>query len=86
MLPSDQEVIEALLSALENLYVQNIDLRGQVRSAKFAGWRDTRDTQGASFAANHVREGFRSGYAQAVQSIQTLKAWLEALPTSGRIQ
>jgi hypothetical protein len=86
VLPSDKEVIEVLRSALENLFVQNIEFRGQLRRARAEGFRDNVDKTGQEAVALLVRESFVRKYAQAIQSVQALKDWLEKLPTVDPIQ
>jgi len=86
MIPTDQELIGALLLALENLYVEHILALGQLRRARFAGFHDSADKLGLEVVAQTAREVFRKRYAQAVQNQQELRAFLEALPTSYSIQ
>jgi hypothetical protein len=86
MTMSDKELIEALLSSLENFYVEHVLLLGQLRRARLAGFYDNADKLGLEAAALHIRESFRKQYAQAIRSQQELRAFLEALPTSGSVQ
>jgi hypothetical protein len=86
MIPSDKEVREALLLALENLYVEHILLLGQLRRARAGGFRDSADKIGLEAAADLARTSFRKQYAQAILSLEELRIWLRDFPTSGSVQ
>jgi hypothetical protein len=86
VIPSEKEVTEALLSALENVYVECLMLRGQLRRARFAGFRDNADTRGLEAAAQLVRTEFRQRYAQVVRSTEEWRTFLQNLPTSDSVQ
>jgi hypothetical protein len=86
MIMSDKELIEALLTTLENFYVEHVLALGQLRRARAAGFHDSADKTGLEAAALVVREVFRTQYAQAIRSEQELRAFLEALPTSESVQ
>jgi hypothetical protein len=86
MIPSEKEVNDALLSALENLYVEHILLMGQLRRARAAGFRDSVNKQGVEAAGRLVRAEFRQRYAQVVLSTEEWRAFLENLPTSDSVQ
>ena len=86
MIMSDKELIEALLSTLENFYVEHVLALGQLRRARAAGFHDSADRLGLEAAGLHIRESFRKQYAQAIRSQQELRTFLEELPTSGSVQ
>jgi len=86
VIPSEKEVTEALLSALENVYVECMMLRGQLRRARFAGFRDSADIQSLEMAAQLVRTEFRQRYALVVRSTEEWREFLKNLPTSNSVQ
>jgi hypothetical protein len=86
MIPTDKELIEALLSTLENFYVEHILLMDQLRRARAEGFHDSADKLGLEATALYVRESFRKQYAQAIRTQQTLRVFLESLPTSDSVQ
>lgn len=82
MIPSEKEVNEALLSALENLYVEHVLLKGRLRRARAAGYRDNADTIGVGAAAEIARTSFRRQYAQLIHSLDDWRRFLQNLPSS----
>jgi len=71
MAPTDQEVIEGLLSILENFYAENISLRGQLRRAHHRGFHDNADRRGVQAANQISRQALRQQFRQAMQSTET---------------
>ena len=86
MIPSEKEVNEGLRLALENLYVEYVLLKGQLRRARAAGFRDNADRIGLEGAADIARTSFRKRYAQVVQSAEQWRVFLTNLPSSDSIQ
>jgi hypothetical protein len=83
MIPSEREVIEVLLKCCEDLYVQNIVLRGMVRRSGVGDWRNKLDTSKESLVANLARQAFQQQYGQAVRNSEELRKFAESLPDSG---
>lgn len=86
MIPSDKEIVDALLPVCEHLYVQNILLKGLVRKAGVADWRDKMDKQANSVVASLARADFQKQYAQAVREQQALREMLTSFLDSGTVQ
>jgi hypothetical protein len=70
----------------EMLYVQNILLKGLVRRAGVADWRDRLGKKASPVVATLAREDFRKRYAQAVRDHEQFRSFLETLPGSDSVQ
>ena len=71
MTPADQEVIEGLLSILENFFAENLAFRGQLRRAWLKGFRDNADRRGVKAVAQTVPKVFGQQCRQAMRSTET---------------
>ena len=86
MIPTDKELNEALLAMLEDLFVENILLKGQVRRARRAGYSDNADRRGLKAAAELARTSFRRQYTQATQSTDHLSELRQKLCRPSKTQ
>jgi hypothetical protein len=83
---SDKEIVDGLVGMCEMLFVQNILLKGLVRKAGVADWRDKMGKQANSVVASLAHEAFQKQYAQAVRDHQAFRKFLEDLPGSDSVQ
>ena len=83
--PSDKELLDAVLKMTEFLYVQNILLRGLLRRTRVAGWKNKLDNAINSLEANLAREDFQRTYVLPIRDQQDLREILEKFQNFGTI-
>jgi hypothetical protein len=83
--PSDKDLLSALLEMTEFLYVQNILLRGLLRRAGVVGWKNKLDSAKDSAQASLAREDFQRTYVQPIRDQQELREVLEKFQRFGTV-